>query len=166
MDILYLATFLVTLIASLLSGMAGGGGGFVLSPYWLIAGMTPAQGAATGAFMATGMSISSVAAFRKTDHFPKNRKFDRTERIAGTSRIRLLSKERDEPSPEPEYSLSGQTALRQLFRNSRRLKHIDALLLHLLDFGNPQAQSRVNRLALQSLSRKECQGRPDEHRKC
>ncbi len=74
MDILYLATFLVTLIASLLSGMAGGGGGFVLSPYWLIAGMTPAQGAATGAFMATGMSISSVAAFRKTDHFPKNRK--------------------------------------------------------------------------------------------
>lgn len=74
MDILYLATFLVALISSILSGIAGGGGGFVMSPYWLISGMTPAQGAATGAFMATGMSISSVAAFRKSDHFPKNRK--------------------------------------------------------------------------------------------
>lgn len=74
MDILYLATFLVALISSILSGIAGGGGGFVMSPYWLISGMTPAQGAATGAFMATGMSVSSVAAFRKTDHFPKNKK--------------------------------------------------------------------------------------------
>ncbi len=74
MDILYLATFLVALISSILSGIAGGGGGFVMSPYWLISGMTPAQGAATGAFMATGVSISSVAAFRKSDHFPKNRK--------------------------------------------------------------------------------------------
>lgn len=74
MDILYLATFLVALISSILSGIAGGGGGFVMSPYWLVSGMTPAQGAATGAFMATGMSISSVAAFRKTDHFPKSRK--------------------------------------------------------------------------------------------
>jgi uncharacterized membrane protein YfcA len=74
MDILYLATFLVALISSILSGIAGGGGGFVMSPYWLVSGMTPAQGAATGAFMATGMSVSSVAAFRKTDHFPKNRK--------------------------------------------------------------------------------------------
>ncbi|OYX42177.1 hypothetical protein B7Y94_04000 [Candidatus Saccharibacteria bacterium 32-49-12] len=74
MDILYLATFLVALISSILSGISGGGGGFVMSPYWLVSGMTPAQGAATGAFMATGMSVSSVAAFRKTDHFPKNRK--------------------------------------------------------------------------------------------
>lgn len=74
MDILYLATFAVAFISSILSGIAGGGGGFVMSPYWLISGMTPAQGAATGAFMATGMSISSVAAFRKTDHFPKSKK--------------------------------------------------------------------------------------------
>lgn len=74
MDILCLATFFVALISSILSGIAGGGGGFVMSPYWLVSGMTPAQSAATGAFMATGMSASSVAAFRKTDHFPKNRK--------------------------------------------------------------------------------------------
>ena len=74
MDIIYLATFFVAFISSILSGIAGGGGGFVMAPYWLISGMTPAQGATTGAFMATGMSISSVAAFRKTDHFPKDKK--------------------------------------------------------------------------------------------
>lgn len=74
MDSIYLATFFVAFISSVLSGIAGGGGGFVMAPYWLISGMTPAQGATTGAFMATGMSISSVAALRKTDHFPKNKK--------------------------------------------------------------------------------------------
>lgn len=45
-----------------------------MAPYWLISGMTPAQGATTGAFMATGMSMSSVAAFRKTDHFPEDKR--------------------------------------------------------------------------------------------
>lgn len=45
-----------------------------MAPYWLISGMTPAQGATTGAFMATGMSISSVAAFRNTNHLPKNKR--------------------------------------------------------------------------------------------
>jgi len=45
-----------------------------MAPYWLIAGMTPAQGATTGGFMAIGMGASSLAAFRDTDHFPRNRK--------------------------------------------------------------------------------------------
>lgn len=74
MDPIYLATFAVAFVSSALSGLAGGGGGFIMAPYWLISGMTPAQGASTGAFMATGMSASSVAAFRNTEHFPKNRK--------------------------------------------------------------------------------------------
>ena len=74
MDILYIATLLVAFISSILSGIAGGGGGFVMAPYWLITGMTPAQGATTGAFMATGMSMSSLAAFHRTGHFPKNKK--------------------------------------------------------------------------------------------
>ncbi len=65
---------MLALISSFLSGIAGGGGGFVMAPYWLISGMTPAQGATTGAFMATGMSMSSVAAFRKTDHFPEDKR--------------------------------------------------------------------------------------------
>lgn len=67
-------TFIVSLIASILSGIAGGGVGFVMAPYWLISGMNPAQGASTNAFMATGMSISSLAIFKRTDHFPKNKK--------------------------------------------------------------------------------------------
>ena len=74
LHIIYLVTFLVALISSVLSGIAGGGGGFVMAPYWLLTGMSPAQGATTGAFMATGMSISSVAAFRKSGHLPKDKK--------------------------------------------------------------------------------------------
>lgn len=74
MDFIYLATFLVAFTSSILSGIAGGGGGYLMAPYWLIAGMTPAQGATTGGFMAIGMGASSLAAFHKTDHFPRNKR--------------------------------------------------------------------------------------------
>lgn len=74
MELIYVVTFIVTFVASILSGMAGGGGGFILAPYWLISGMTPAQGATTGAFMALGMGGSSLAAFRGSGHMPTNRK--------------------------------------------------------------------------------------------
>lgn len=73
MELLYVATFFVALISSILSGMAGGGGGFIMAPYWLIAGLSPAQGATTGAFMALGMGGSSLAAFRGTGHMPAKR---------------------------------------------------------------------------------------------
>lgn len=36
MEFIYIATFFVALISSILSGMAGGGGGFIMAPYWLI----------------------------------------------------------------------------------------------------------------------------------
>ena len=71
MELIYLFTFLLACVSSFVSGMAGGGGGYIMAPYWLFAGMTPAQGAATGAFMAIGMSASSLAAFRKGDYMPK-----------------------------------------------------------------------------------------------
>jgi uncharacterized membrane protein YfcA len=74
MEFIYLATFLVAFISSILSGIAGGGGGYLMAPYWLISGMTPAQGATTGGFMAIGMGASSLAAFRKTDHYPRNKR--------------------------------------------------------------------------------------------
>ena len=74
MDFIYIATFFAAFVSMFLSGIAGGGGGFLTAPYWLIAGMTPAQGATTGGFMAIGMGASSLAAFRKTDHFPRNKK--------------------------------------------------------------------------------------------
>ena len=74
MELIYFATFGVAFISSILSGVAGGGGGFIMAPYWLLSGMTPAQGATTGAFMALGMGGSSLAAFRGTDHMPQNKK--------------------------------------------------------------------------------------------
>lgn len=74
MELSFAATFLVALLSSILSGLAHGGGGFILGPYWLLSGMTPAQGATTGAFMSIGMTISSVAAFRKSSHFYSSNK--------------------------------------------------------------------------------------------
>lgn len=70
MELFYLATFFVALISSLLSGAAGGGGGFIMAPYWLLAGLSPAQGATIGAFMALGMGGSSLAAFKGSEHMP------------------------------------------------------------------------------------------------
>jgi uncharacterized membrane protein YfcA len=74
MELIYFATFGVAFISSILSGVAGGGGGFIMAPYWLLSGMTPAQGATTGAFMALGMGSSSLAAFRGTGHMPRSKK--------------------------------------------------------------------------------------------
>lgn len=73
MELSYIATFFVALLSSILSGLAHGGGGFVMGPYWLLSGMTPAQGATTGAFMSTGMAVSSAAAFRQSGHYAANR---------------------------------------------------------------------------------------------
>src|SRR5687768_13548616 len=76
MEFIYFATFFVALLSSILSGAAGGGGGFIMAPYWLLAGLSPAQGAATGAFMALGMGGSSLAAFKGSDYIPnKSKKF-------------------------------------------------------------------------------------------
>ena len=74
MELIYFATFVVAFISSILSGIAGGGGGFIMAPYWLLSGMTPAQGATTGAFMALGMGGSSLAAFHGSGHMPRNKK--------------------------------------------------------------------------------------------
>ncbi len=74
MEPIYLATLLVALISSIFSGIAGGGGGFIMSPYWLLAGLSPAQGANVGSFTAIGMGVSSLAAFRKSEHLPKDTK--------------------------------------------------------------------------------------------
>lgn len=73
MESIYIATFFVALISSIFSGLAGGGGGFIMAPYWLISGMTPAQGAATGSFMAIGMGASSLTALRKTGNYPREK---------------------------------------------------------------------------------------------
>lgn len=74
MDIVPLLTFLIALTSSILSGIAGVGGGFIMAPYWLLIGLSPAQAATTGSFMALGMGLSSLAAFKNTGHFPKDKK--------------------------------------------------------------------------------------------
>lgn len=74
MDILLLFTFFITLFSSVLSGIAGGGGAFVTAPYWLMIGMTPAQGANIGALVGVGLNTTSVATFRKTEHFVTNKR--------------------------------------------------------------------------------------------
>lgn len=83
---MYLATFFVAFISSILSGMAGSGGSFIMAPYWLIAGLTPAQGATTGAFMALGLGGGSLAAFKGSEHTPRNKKL-----IAGILIITALA---------------------------------------------------------------------------
>jgi uncharacterized membrane protein YfcA len=65
-----LAVFIVVLIASIFSGMAGGGGGFIILPFLIAFGLTPQQAVATGKLSAFGLGIGSVAAF-KTKYLAK-----------------------------------------------------------------------------------------------
>lgn len=74
MELIYIATFFVALLSSIFSGIAGSGGGFIMAPYWLLTGMTPAQAAASGSSTALAMSSSSVLAFRGSGHMPSDKK--------------------------------------------------------------------------------------------
>lgn len=56
--------FIVTFVASILSGMAGGGGGFIITPFYIAIGLTPQQSIATGKFGALGLDAGAIAAFR------------------------------------------------------------------------------------------------------
>lgn len=68
------ATLLVAFLSSILSGLAGSGGSFIMAPYWLLIGLTPAQGATSGAFMALGLGGGSLAAFKGSRYMPKNKR--------------------------------------------------------------------------------------------
>lgn len=64
MDWLIPLTFLVSLLASVLSGMGGGGGGFVIIPYFLFIGLPPANALATAKMGGIGTVLGAAAAFR------------------------------------------------------------------------------------------------------
>lgn len=57
--------FMLTFVASILSGMTGGGGGYVVTPLFIALGLTPQQSIATAKLWALGIDSGSIAAFRK-----------------------------------------------------------------------------------------------------
>lgn len=63
-DLLPLAVFAVTFLASLFSGMAGGGGGFIINPFLILIGLTPQQTVATSKFGSFGLIGGAVTAFK------------------------------------------------------------------------------------------------------
>ena len=70
--LLIILTFLVSLSVSVLSGVSGGGGGFIMTPYLIFIGMSPAQSIATGKFGAIGSTLGSLTAFKGKGLVHKN----------------------------------------------------------------------------------------------
>ncbi|HSX33100.1 MAG TPA: sulfite exporter TauE/SafE family protein [Candidatus Saccharimonadales bacterium] len=64
MSWLVLLTFFVGLASSTVSGMGGGGGGFITIPYFLFIGMTPAHALATAKMGGIGTSIGGINVYR------------------------------------------------------------------------------------------------------
>lgn len=64
MDILTFVTFCVALLSSIVSGMSGGGGGFIMTPYYLLIGLTPQQIVGGASVASLGLGGSSLVAMR------------------------------------------------------------------------------------------------------
>lgn len=64
MDILIPVTFIVAFLSSIISGMSGGGGGFIMTPYYLLIGLTPQQIVAGASVASLGLGSSSLIAMR------------------------------------------------------------------------------------------------------
>lgn len=73
MEWLVVVTFVVGFLSSMLSGMSGGGGGFITIPYYLlVVGMPPANALATAKFGAVGTSFGAITAFKGKGLIHKN----------------------------------------------------------------------------------------------
>lgn len=56
--------FIVIFLASILSGMTSGGGGYIITPFMIAIGLTPQQSIATVKLWALGIDSGSIAAYR------------------------------------------------------------------------------------------------------
>jgi uncharacterized protein len=63
-ELLPYTIFAVVFISSILSGMTGGGGGYIVTPFMIAIGLTPQQSVATVKLWALGMDSGSIAAYR------------------------------------------------------------------------------------------------------
>lgn len=63
-----LITFGIGLLASFLSGMAGGGGGLITTPFFVLLGIPPQMAIATTKFGGLGITLGSMAKFWNTKH--------------------------------------------------------------------------------------------------
>lgn len=61
-----LVVFVGAFLVGILSGMAGGGGGMLLTPLYIFLGLTPQQAVATGKLNGIGSAFGGLRAFRKT----------------------------------------------------------------------------------------------------
>ncbi len=68
----YLITFSIGLIASILSGIAGGGAGLITSPLFILLGMPPQVAIATAKFGGLGITLGGFFTFRKTKYIKWN----------------------------------------------------------------------------------------------
>lgn len=61
---LVILTFFVSFFACILSGLSGGGGGFILTPYYIFIGLSPQQAVATGKVAGLGVAGGAITAFK------------------------------------------------------------------------------------------------------
>jgi uncharacterized membrane protein YfcA len=64
MEWLVVLTFFIGLLSSTLSGMSGGGGGFITIPYFLFIGLPPANALATAKMGGIGTSVGAISVFK------------------------------------------------------------------------------------------------------
>jgi uncharacterized membrane protein YfcA len=64
-DPLVILTFVVSLFASVLSGIMGAGGGLIIGPYMLLIGLPPTEAVATPKLAGLGLGAGSIAKFHR-----------------------------------------------------------------------------------------------------
>lgn len=68
----YIFIGIVGIISGVLSGVSGGGGGMIMIPAFILAGLPPQQAVATGKMNGLGAALGGLAAFSKTGHIRKD----------------------------------------------------------------------------------------------